>query len=73
MGKSMPSRRPEKAILEAEAAEALALFLAAGGEVKKVDHGATSYPYNVPRRVDTNGRATALKPRKKDDDVGDQE
>lgn len=60
MTKSMPSRNPEKALLEQEAQSLVQQFLASGGQILTVDHAATGYPYNEPRRVEPNGRVSRV-------------
>lgn len=60
MSKSMPSRDPQKIVLEREAQQLVDQFLANGGQILKVDHAATGYPYNEPRKVEPNGRVVRV-------------
>jgi hypothetical protein len=65
MSKSMPSRDPAKVALELEAEELVRQFLENGGQILTVDHAATNYPYNEPRKVEPNGRAIRVPETKK--------
>ena len=65
MSKSMPSRDPVKVILAQEAEALVQKFLEQGGQILTVDHAATNYPYNEPRKVEPNGRAKRVAETKK--------
>ena len=65
MSKSMPSRDPVKVVLAQEAEALVQEFLKKGGQILTVDHAATNYPYNEPRRVEPNGKAKRVAETKK--------
>jgi hypothetical protein len=65
MSKSMPSRDPVKVVLAQEAEALVQQFLDQGGQILTVDHSATNYPYNEPRKVEPNGRAKRVAETKK--------